>query len=407
MTRQHATPLVISADGIAVAATRPMILGSHGLNEASIQELVHRFPQCLPIAEIDPQFVNPIPICRELVTPAGAVDNFMVTSTGLPVLVECKLWRNPEGRREVIGQILDYSKELTRWSSSDLQREASRRLKRDGNPLFDLVRQAGYAIDEISFNDALTFNLRRGRFLLLIVGDGIREGVEAIADYLQTHAGLHFTLGLIEMPIYEMDAGSRIVVPRVLARTQNIVRTVISAPQGLNVVDGDDDYEETVAGPPDPIRLERRQLRRETRHQFWTDYLSGLRLDDPEQMSPSPSLGGHVVFKLGAPGGSSWITVYRDVRSNTVGLSLSSNVGSIGERASQLLAEDANQIHEELPGAIVDFSEARPNVSQTLVVDDLEDPDNRAEAITWLQDRTNAFVNALRPRIRSALRELE
>jgi hypothetical protein len=67
---------------------------------------------------------------------------------GRPVLVECKLWRNPEGRREVIGQILDYSKELTRWSSSDLQREASRKLKRDGNPLLDLVREAGHEIDE-------------------------------------------------------------------------------------------------------------------------------------------------------------------------------------------------------------------------------------------------------------------
>jgi hypothetical protein len=48
------------------------------------------------------------------------IDIFMVTPSGLPVLVECKLWRNPEGRREVIGQILDYAKELSRWSSSDL-----------------------------------------------------------------------------------------------------------------------------------------------------------------------------------------------------------------------------------------------------------------------------------------------
>ena len=57
-------------------------------------------------------FTGPVPICTELSTPAGAIDNFMVTPSGLPVLVECKLWRNPEGRREVIGQILDYAKEL-------------------------------------------------------------------------------------------------------------------------------------------------------------------------------------------------------------------------------------------------------------------------------------------------------
>jgi hypothetical protein len=64
----------------------------------------------------------------------------LVTPTGLPVLVECKLWRNPQGRREVVGQILDYAKELSRWSSSDLQREVSRRLKRNGTPLIESAR---------------------------------------------------------------------------------------------------------------------------------------------------------------------------------------------------------------------------------------------------------------------------
>ena len=57
-------------------------------------------------------FSGPVPICTELNTPAGAIDNFLVTPKGLPVLVECKLWRNPEARREVVGQILDYAKEL-------------------------------------------------------------------------------------------------------------------------------------------------------------------------------------------------------------------------------------------------------------------------------------------------------
>jgi hypothetical protein len=30
--------------------------------------------------------------------------------------------------------------------------------------------------------------------------------VEAIAEYLQEHAGLHFSLGLVEMPIYLMQS---------------------------------------------------------------------------------------------------------------------------------------------------------------------------------------------------------
>jgi hypothetical protein len=97
--------------------------------------------------------------------------------------------------------------------------------------LLDLVQAVDPEIDEQQFNDALTANLRRGRFLLLIVGDGIREGVEAIAEYLQLH-GLHFSLGLVELPIYVMPNGDRLVVPRVLARTHLIARNVVMVPDG-------------------------------------------------------------------------------------------------------------------------------------------------------------------------------
>jgi hypothetical protein len=234
LARQHSIPLLIAAaTGNAVRLT-PLSqqAGGDAVSEAYIQALVHAHPTCLPIAEIDPMFSGPVAICTELNTLAGAIDNFMVTPSGLPVLVECKLWRNPEGRREVVGQILDYAKELSRWSSSDLQREVSRRLKRDGNPLLEMVRAVDPTVDEIQFNDALTANLRRGRFLLLIVGDGIREGVEAIAEYLQMHAGLHFSLGLVELPIYIMPNGDRLVAPRVLARTTVVTRTVVALPDG-------------------------------------------------------------------------------------------------------------------------------------------------------------------------------
>ena len=205
------------------------------MSEAYIQALVHEHPQCLPIAEIDAMFSGPVPICTELNTPAGPIDNFMVTPSGLPVLVECKLWRNPEARREVVSQILDYAKEPGRWSSADVQREVSHRLKRGGNPLLDMVQAVDPHVDEQQFNDALTANLRRGRFLLLIVGDGIREGVEAIAEYLHAHAGLHFSLGLVEMPIYGMPNGDRLA-PRVLARTALVTRNVVGAlPDGYTL----------------------------------------------------------------------------------------------------------------------------------------------------------------------------
>lgn len=51
-------------------------------------------------------------------------------------------------------------------------------------------------IDEASFHDAVSRNLRFGRFLLLIVGHGIREEVESMTEFLQQYAGFHFTLAI-------------------------------------------------------------------------------------------------------------------------------------------------------------------------------------------------------------------
>jgi len=400
MARQHATPILLATDGAVPLTPLSLLGGDEAVSEAAIQQLIHEHPSCLPIAEIDPMFSNPVPICTELNTTAGPIDNFMVTASGLPVLVECKLWRNPEMRRQVVSQILDYAKELSRWSSSDLQREASRRLGRTGNALLNLVREAGHQIDEADFNDALTANLRRGRFLLLIVGDGIREGVEAIAEYLQVHAGLHFTLGLVELPIFVTPSGDRLVAPRVLARTQALVRTVVAAPEGMRVLD-DAQATETLDEPEDSERK-----------QFWMEFLNGLALDDPDQRKANATNQGAIYFPLP---GTTWLTVYRNVGKREVGLFLSYTRGSEGERIVQRLLSDWDTLSDELGGSVkvwVDTAgEKSAGSARTLVMDKLRtgslaDPAARHAAFEWLRRRTNEFVNVLRPRIRAAAADM-
>ena len=93
----------------------------------------------------------------------------------------------------------------------------SRTLKRSGNALHDLVRAADPNVDEAVFVDNVTHHLRRGEFLLLIIGDGIREGVENIVDFVQRHSGLHFNLALVEAALYR-DTNDRVIVqPRILS----------------------------------------------------------------------------------------------------------------------------------------------------------------------------------------------
>ena len=213
----------------------PVPLGSNksssGYDELWLQRLLASHPQALPIGEIEAFLEGAVPICLELGTKAGPIDLLLVTPRGDIVLVECKLWRNPAARREVVGQIIDYAKELPRLSYEAFE-AAIHKAEPAGTSIktHTLYQRAGAeaaGVDEASFVNAVSRNLRRGRFLLLIVGDGIQEGVETIADFLQQHAGMHFTLALVEVAIFRSYPNGYVVQPRVLAKTEMVPRGVV------------------------------------------------------------------------------------------------------------------------------------------------------------------------------------
>ena len=86
-------------------------------------------------------------------------------------------------------------------------------------------------VDEATFVDNVVRNLRSGQFLLMVVGDGIREELEQIVEYLKRSAGIRFTFALVELAIFDLPqdlGGGTIVEPRVLARTLEIVRSVVA-----------------------------------------------------------------------------------------------------------------------------------------------------------------------------------
>lgn len=400
MTRQCTRPIVIDDDSTQTLEPIDLRSIADSVAEARISELVHRHPGSLPIAEIDPSFTNPVAICQELSTPAGFIDNLLVTPAGLPIIVECKLWRNPEGRRTVIGQIIDYAKELTRWTSSDLQREVIKKTGGNGNVILELVRAVAPNVDEIAFNDALALNLRKGRFLLLIVGDGIREGVEAITEYLQRHAGLHFSMGLVEMPLFGLPGGGILVTPRILARTTTVVRTVVEVPDGYAIREDGQPQNENA---PDPER----ELKGERFKAFWEEFVNYLKIDDPEQQLPTPMRMANIHLALPAPGGACWLTIYRGNASKegsvTLGVFLSAARDGPGDYALRRVVSDWDDIKHDLGGTtqLVDKG-GRSTISDQREFTKLEMEEGKEEAFRWLAERVNTFVNVLRPRVRSA-----
>ncbi len=212
-----------------------------GYDEAWLQTLLYRNPEVLPIEQIEPGFGKLIPLCRELgltfgAGRSGSLDNIFITTEGRLVLVEAKLWRNPEARRTVVAQAMEYAAAVFRLNYEELQSAVLHaRSSEPGLPssMYELVKQHQETLDEPEFVDAVNRNLKRGRAIVAVVGDGIREDLAPLAELLQTHAGHRFTFALVELAIYETpQPGIRVVAPSVLAQTALIERGVVLIEDG-------------------------------------------------------------------------------------------------------------------------------------------------------------------------------
>ncbi len=116
--RQFTTPMLIENDEAVQLVRVPF--DERKVRESWLQELLYTHPALLPVGEIEPVFDGLLPLARELPTNAGAIDLVFINAEGMITIAETKLWRSPEARRQVVAQVIDYAKELARWSYSDL-----------------------------------------------------------------------------------------------------------------------------------------------------------------------------------------------------------------------------------------------------------------------------------------------
>lgn len=232
--RRDGNPVVLTPDG-SIVSPRRVPFTEKMFEEAWLQDLVEDHPELLPIAEIEPAFAPAISVGREVATKSGSIDNLLLSPEGYLTIVETKLWRNPEARREVVGQIIDYAKDVSNWTFVELEnrvRAYHAQRRQSGIGLLDSVRRVQdiQESEEQIIIDTISRNLRTGRFLLLVVGEGIRESVEEMADFLQQIPQMLFTLALVELQIYELGpAGGKpfLIIPQVVARTREITRAVV------------------------------------------------------------------------------------------------------------------------------------------------------------------------------------
>ncbi|WP_141400555.1 hypothetical protein [Magnetospirillum sp. 15-1] len=365
-----------------------------GHDEKWLQALLFAHPGLIPIERIDPGAGSLVPICRELALPKDGASVFLdllaVTAHGRLVLVECKLWRNPQARREVVAQVLEYAALLRRWSYADLTARLKASLKWSGaNPLFSHVRRTVPDLDEVGFVEAVSRSLKSGDFDLVIAGDGIRADLEALAGHLE---GSNARLALVEIQLWTDGAGRTVVVPALPLRTEVLRQRVIVDGEGVPLrLEEPGDAVEAMEALADPERAASRDGNRA----FWQCFIDSVRFDHPDQ--PVPRHGGNNWVKIPLPAPARWLTAYRTA--DEAGLFLPLD-GDGGEALFERLAEAAAALRDE-SGLDLAFirKQAEPFKGNISAKRPLSDFASLEAQTAWFCDAANRLVNALRPRL--------
>lgn len=234
---------VLIRDGSEIKMERVQLKKGRGkpdeFDESWIQNIIINHPEVLPTGDfIEKVYSNPILIGKEISPKAGSsIDGLFITPNGFPVIVETKLWRSPEAKREVVAQIIDYAMALTHLSFGDLDSKVKNLKDSRGRGIIELMEEKIKLsdVEKKELRDKIGKNMRTGNMLLLIVGDGIREEVRQLTEDLQKYAHLQFTLALVELQIYKTGK-EQLIVPRIVERTKEIIRATVTV--GENVPSG-------------------------------------------------------------------------------------------------------------------------------------------------------------------------
>ena len=192
-------------------------------NEAELHALLAEHPEILPIGDIeDGEPLTLVTVGRETALGSGYADLICVDAAGRVRLVEVKLLRNPEARREVVAQALSYAAYLEDMTVDDFTRQvwrayAERYLGSDLATLDlprGISRAAGVDVDPEGFLSGLGRSLEIGDFRILIVMDEPHPQLRRSVSYINRHAD--FEVYLVEVGFFRSDEGHQILNPRIL-----------------------------------------------------------------------------------------------------------------------------------------------------------------------------------------------
>ena len=196
--------------------------------EAELQALIAGHPELLDGEQIRPGDSRRwILITREKgIAPAPgeaarwSVDHLIIDQDAVPTLAEVKRGSNPEIRRTIVGQLLEYAAHASEtWTAQELrdafERQAEARDRDPGDELSTLLRSDGEP-DVDGFWEDVSTNLAAKRLRLLFVADRIPDPLAQVVSFLNAQMP-NIEVLAVEIKRFR-GKSAQTLVPRVIGR---------------------------------------------------------------------------------------------------------------------------------------------------------------------------------------------
>ena len=197
--------------------------------EDTLQKLIAEHPELIDGAQITPEDPRRwILVTREkgiAAMPGGAdwwsLDHLYIDQDATPTLVEVKRGANPEIRRKVVGQMLDYAAHApSSWTGDEFRKTFERTEADHGRDADETLRGLlgeEKERDADAFWEDVTTNLAAKNLRLLFVADAVPDELARVVEFLNEQMP---SIEVLAVEIKQFKGGSnQMLVPSVIGRT--------------------------------------------------------------------------------------------------------------------------------------------------------------------------------------------
>ena len=396
----------ISEDGELLErfVRRPLNVGAQ-FDEKWLQEVLFANIDLIQPTDASYDRIQLVPLCRELNLNDGIRNLFLdilaITETGKLILIECKLWKNPQARREVLAQAFEYASLLQSLSYSDLSSKLRRHINSGSeDPIIFALRSAGISVDESLLISRIDQGMKKGNFHVVIAGDGIRTDLVNLVNS-PAMTGMTADLSLLEISVHQDGEGKTLLTPSVPQEIETVTRTVLISTEGMPVSIEEDESEiNPLPNQASPTQRRMKEEKKELNTLFWQKAIEEIKFSHPDQ--DPLRRGGSNWCKALLPAPLKWITAWRS--KDQIGVFLRIDGEDIPkykvffeERLDLMREEISSDISVNIPSEGSDDWSTALFLSVNYSEIDVYDPNTMDHQIEWLAEHLDKFINYIRP----------